>query len=45
MILHPDIARWLVEAQHERLAEIARRSHPRPVAARRRPRKPDAEGA
>jgi hypothetical protein len=44
MILHPDIARWLVAAEHERLAELARRPHPRPVAARRHRRKPNGEG-
>ena len=37
MILHPDIARWMVVAEHERIAEMARR--PRPVSARRHRRR------
>ncbi|MEW6473043.1 MAG: hypothetical protein AB1679_12300 [Actinomycetota bacterium] len=38
MVLHPDIARWIVVAEQERLAELVRRSHPRLVIRRRRPR-------
>jgi len=37
MMLHPDIARWLVAAEQERLAELARRRRPRPGAARPHP--------
>ncbi|HEV7865577.1 MAG TPA: hypothetical protein VGR20_22960 [Acidimicrobiia bacterium] len=44
MILHPDIARWLVEAQHERLAELARKPHPRPAATSARRRRRAAAG-
>ena len=39
MILHPDIARWMVVAEHERVAEMARRLRPRPVTARRHRRR------
>jgi hypothetical protein len=41
MVLHPDIARWMVVAEHERVAEL-RRSHPRPVTRRHRRRHHDA---
>src|SRR5205823_2736724 len=34
MMLHPDIARWMVAADHERLAGLARPRRPRPGAAR-----------
>jgi hypothetical protein len=38
MVLHPDIARWMVLADQQRIAEAVRRSRPRAVTARRRRR-------
>jgi hypothetical protein len=48
MILHPDIARWIVAAEQERLAELVRQPKPRPSARRHHHwyrRHLDAEGA
>lgn len=43
-MLHPDIARWLVAAEHQRLAELARPRRPRPGAARAHPGRAGREG-
>jgi len=44
MILHPDIARWMVLAEQERLAELARKSRPRPGTVRRHHRRHHTDG-
>ncbi|HEU5448473.1 MAG TPA: hypothetical protein VFW57_05625 [Acidimicrobiia bacterium] len=39
MHLNPEIARWLVAAEQERLTELARKSRPRPGTVRRHRRR------
>jgi hypothetical protein len=44
MILHPDIARWLIAAEHERLAGLAGRRRPRRGADRPARRRGERRG-